>query len=631
MQQIDLTDCEKEPIHIPGKIQNHGFLLVVEADTLTIVQTSLNVTDFTGIQGQEMCGQSIRKYIAEPGMQYITDLLQRQEYLILNPLRVAFIATETPLIFNCVINRSDDVLLMEFEPVGFDDYAYVEPFMEMIQISPDLFASAHTIQDLCRAACQQVRAYTDYDRVMLYRFDAEWNGEVLAESRLDSLEPMESHHYPASDIPRQARELFLKNWIRIIPDVAYMPSDLSPVNNPLTGKPTDLTPSILRGVSPVHIQYLKNMNVAASLTISVIIDGRLWGMIACHHTTPKFVSYNTRKECEIIGKLFSHYISIIEQKNTHQYTAQLVTLEQDLYHDMLRNFSITSSIERQDKRLLELTGAAGISMNYRGKMHVLGCTPAAEDIDDLYLWLSSHSFVEVLAIDNLPQHFPLAQQFQEVASGILVVPISRASDEYIVWYRPERARTINWAGNPDKAALRDPATLKISPRQSFETWREVVQGTSQPWQKAEIDTALSLQLHMQELVLKGYRQLTALTEKEKQEHYLLEMRVAERTLDLQKSTYQLRLDVEQSRVRELLISSSLAITGELIALLKNRLANLSLIMMRHPVLHVAGTSIDETDETDPEDSLRTLVDKVHNSIRRLSVLSVATPVALPKH
>jgi chemotaxis family two-component system sensor kinase Cph1 len=630
MQQIDLTDCEKEPIHIPGKIQSHGFLLVVDAETLTIVQASLNVVDLTGVQIRELCGRSIREYIAEPDMQYITELLQRQEYLILNPLRVAFTASDTPLVFNCIINQSDNVLLMEFEPTGSDETSYIEPFIEVVQNSSDLLANAITIHELCSMVCRQIRAYTGYDRVMLYRFDAEWNGEVLAESRLESLEPMEGHHYPASDIPRQARELFLKNWIRIIPDAAYTPSELSPANNPLTEQPTDLTYSVLRGVSPVHIQYLKNMHVAASLTISLIIDGRLWGMIACHHMSPKFVSYNTRKECEIMGKFFSHYLSVIENKASAQYMTKLVALEKALYHDMLRNFSITSSIERQDERLLELTRAEGISMNYRGRMHTLGQTPAEEDIDDLYLWLSSHSFTNVLALDNLPQHFPLAERFREVASGILVVPISRASDEYIVWYRPEKTRTINWAGNPDKAALVDPTTLQISPRQSFETWKQVVQGTSQTWQKAEIEAALSLQLHIQELVLKGYRQLTALTEQEKQEHYLLEMRVAERTLDLQKSSYQLRLDVEQSHLRELLMSSSLAITSELTALMKNRLANLNLMIMRARVLQASGTAPDE-EETILEGSLRALVEKVQNSIRRLSVLSVATPVALPKH
>lgn len=627
MRDIALIDCEKEPIHIPGKIQSHGFLLVVEATTLTIVQASLNLVDFTGLQAQEVQGHSIREYIATPDMQYILDLLHNQEYLTINPLRIQFTTVQNPVLFDCVINRSENVLLMEFEATGMDDPAYVEPFMEMIQTSAHLFVNAETIYDLCSIACGQVRAYTGYDRVMLYRFDAEWNGEVLAESRAEHLEPLEGHHYPASDIPRQARELFLKNWIRIIPDVRYTPSELAPVHNPLTGQPTDLTPSILRNVSPIHIQYLKNMNVAASLTISVIINGTLWGMIACHHTAPKFVSYNTRKECEVLGKLFSHHISVTEQKNTDRYTTQLVALEKEIHHDMLRSFSITAGMESDDRRLLELTGAEGLSLNYRGKLYMIGQTPPEEDIDDLYLWLSKQSFTDILAIDNLSQHFPSAEHFREVASGILVIPVSRASDEYMVWYRPERTRTILWAGNPDKAALIDPTTLNISPRQSFEIWKQVVRATSLPWQKAEQEAALALQLHMQELVLKGYRQLTALTEKEKQEHYLLEMRVAERTLDLQKSNYQLRLQLEQSRVRELLTSSSLSITGELTSLLKNRLANLNLMMGRHLAPRILTQTTSEAQQPDTTDPLVILIDKIQDSIHRLSVLSVTTSIA----
>lgn len=626
MRDTALIDCEKEPIHIPGKIQSHGFLLVVETTTLTIVQASLNLVDFTGIQAQEVQGHSIREYIATPDMQYILDLLHNQEYLTINPLHILFTTAQNPVLFDCVINRSEDVFLMEFEATGMDDPAYVEPFMEMIETSAHLFADAETIYDLCSIACRQVRAYTGYNRVMLYRFDAEWNGEVVAESRAEHLEPLEGHHYPASDIPRQARELFLKNWIRIIPDVRYTPSELAPVHNPLTGQPTDLTPSILRNVSPIHIQYLKNMNVAASLTISVIINGTLWGMIACHHTAPKFVSYNTRKECEVLGKLFSHHISITEQKNTDKYTTQLVALEKEIHHDMLRSFSITAGMESDDKRLLELTGAEGLSLNYRGKLYMIGQTPAEEDIDDLYLWLSKQSFTDILAIDNLSQHFPSAEHFREVASGILVIPVSRASDEYMVWYRPERTRTILWAGNPDKAALIDPTTLNISPRQSFEIWKQVVRATSLPWQKAELEAALALQLHMQELVLKGYRQLTALSEKEKQEHYLLEMRVAERTLDLQKSNYQLRLQLEQSRVRELLTSSSLNITGELAALLKNRLANLNLMMGRQLAPRVLIQTTSEAEQPDTTDPLVILIDKIQDSIHRLSVLSVTTSI-----
>lgn len=624
MRHVDLTDCEKEPIHIPGKIQGHGFLLIVDPQTLIILQASTNTDTLAGVPAGVLCGRSIRDFIAAPDLHYILTVLGSGEYAALNPLRVAFAAAEAPVLLDCIVNRSEEVILLEFEPTDIDDPAYVEPFMDFIQASSAMFAKAGTVHELCSIACRQVRAYTGYDRVMLYRFDAEWNGEVLAEARTEYLEPLEGHHYPASDIPRQARELFLKNRIRIIPDVNYTPSDLVPLHNPLTQRPTDLTYSILRNVSPIHIQYLKNMHVAASLTISIIINGSLWGMIACHHTTPKYTGYNTRKECDIIGRLFSHHLTMTEQRSTEHYTTRLASLEQDVYHDMLRDFSITAGIERNDNRLLELTGAAGMSVNYRGKLHRMGTTPSEEDIDNLYLWLSIQSFTDVLAVDNLPQRLSSAEQYRDTASGILAMPISRASDEYLVWYRPERARTIRWAGNPDKAAYVDPGTQKISPRQSFEVWKQVVRGTSLPWLKAEIDTALQLQIHIQELILKGYRRLTSLTDKEKQEQYLFEMRVSERTLGLQKDMHRLRLELEKSRMRELHVSSSLVITGELIALLKNRLANMSLGMMRQfgPEKPAVAPTPDR-DHATPKSA-----DRIQEYIRKLSELSVTAPVVL---
>ncbi len=607
-QPVDISNCEKEPIHIPGKIQAHGFLLVIHRHSLRILQASANLSDFTDLTAHDAIGLAIHELVPEHSIQFVLELMDKGDSDTLNPLQVNIVHNGKEVAYNCITNQAPGVWLMEFEPAASSSIELVDQAFHLLPTINTRLRKTDNVRDLGQTVCDEVRSYTQYDRVMLYRFDADWNGEVVAEARSQEVHSFVGHHYPASDIPRQARELFFRNPIRIIPNVEYTPAALIPEK---TASDIDMTYSVLRNVSPIHIQYLKNMGVAASLTISVIVDNRLWGMIACHHRTPIFVDYNKRKVCELIGRMFSSHLLLKEELEGATYAKRIQNNTEELYQQMYREMSIVNGIRNGDQRWLHSTGAEGVAINYQGRIYTLGTTPAPEQIDRLYHWLSQQPFNDIYYTNSLQQHFPSAVEFAGTASGVLVTPISRSSEEYVVWFRPELVKTIHWAGNPDKAAAFDPATMQLSPRQSFEVWKQIVYGVSAPWKNAEINNALLLHMHIQEVMLREYRQIGREAGTNRSQQQSIEIQVLERTIELKHRQMDLQKQLELSQQQQQQLRYEQLISNGMVHLLRNHLANISLYMSQSIASFLGDIHSQKLDAGDVERTMQRLLECSH--------------------
>ena len=390
-----------------------------------------------------------------------------------------------------VLHRADGLLITEWEPVPGAEQAGAIWHRRLPTVLQRLSAAA-TLEELTAVLARDVRGITGFDRVMIYRFDPEWNGEVIAEDRRPDLEPFLGLRYPASDIPAQARALYATNWMRIIPDATYSRVPLEPAVNPRTGRPLDLSGSMLRSVSPVHLEYLANMGVRSSMSISLIDRGTLWGLIACHHYSGAHrPSYPDRTAAEFLGRTASLLLhstvaageqsGVVETANRQAQLAGAVGLTPR---------AIAAALTEGEPTVLDLLPAAGAAVRINGQLHLLGSTPPAERVVPLVrAVLDSGS----PATDAAPRLVPGAADLAGTASGVLAVEVGGGREDFLAWFRPETLREVTWGGNPyESKTAQTPAGPRLSPRRSFDSWSETVRETSRPWRPHEVAAAQSL-------------------------------------------------------------------------------------------------------------------------------------------
>ena len=331
---VTLTNCDREPIHLPGAIQPHGFLLCLREDDQRIVQASANTADLIGIAADDLLLGGLGQLLSPDKIAEIDALLPRLGTTA-RLLGVQLTGVAGQPFYKLVLHRHDQLLWLEFEPVAATDAAPLD--LAFLNAALAEMLGAETVLDFCQHAVAQVRALTGFDRVAIYRFAADESGEIIAEALREGLPPWLGLHYPATDIPQQARAMYLKNWLRFIPDARYAPVPLVPVRNPATGRPPDMTYAVLRSVSPIHLEYLRHLGSAATLTISLIREGQLWGMMTCHHTTPRLVSYELRELCQFIGKTFSALLPSKERADESAYRLRIGRQQAQLLEHVARH------------------------------------------------------------------------------------------------------------------------------------------------------------------------------------------------------------------------------------------------------------------------------------------------------
>lgn len=490
-EPIDLTNCDKEPIHIPGQIQPHGVLLAITKDNEhTIVQASRNTMTLFGIEAEELLGQPLASLIGEEQLLSLLQYdLSTESTSDLQYTRLMINLQDTSTEFFVILHESEGLIILEFELDAIDestvvnDFEWIRTFFGRVKQTKNRFEAS-------QVAAEQIKEMLGYDRVMIYEFDENWNGKVIAEAKETALEPFLGHNYPASDIPKQARELYLRNWLRTIVDVHYTPVEIIPTVQPVTGKPLNLSLSILRSVSPLHIEYLHNMGVGATVTISLIHDNQLWGLITCHHYSPKYIPHRVRNLCNFLGSFFSS--ELYQRQQIDDYESELAMRRQasriaDVFIGNTSFVRVIEQLQEEETTLLSLMSASGAAISYQDKLLLYGQTPTAGQIRELAGWLGSKAKNHVYANSRLSLDYEPAKAYKEKASGALYLALSPGQQNYIIWFRPEVLQIVDWAGDPVKAVIQDNDGMRLSPRKSFEKWRQVVQSTSFSWKAKEIN------------------------------------------------------------------------------------------------------------------------------------------------
>ncbi len=478
-----LQRCADEPIAIPGAVQPHGVLLAVTEPGLDVVVASANAVElFGGPVG------SLGEVLDDDALTRLREGLAG-DLAEVNPLRTTVAGVEVDL----VVHRADGLLLTEWEPVPGAEQAGAAWHRRLPSVLQRL-SSSTTLERLAETLARDVRTVTGFDRVMVYRFDPEWNGEVIAEDRRADLEPFLGLWFPASDIPAQARALYTTNWMRLIPDAGYERVPLEPAANPLTGRPLDLSGAMLRSVSPVHLEYLANMGVVSSMSVSLIDRGRLWGLISCHHYAgPHRPSYADRTAAEFLGRTASLLLRTVVAEDEQEGVVDVAERAAELAAAVGRTpRALGAALTEEDVTLLDLVPAGGAAVRLGGRLRLLGDTPPAQRVTELVGALIAAG---VTATDAASRVVPTAEDLVASASGVLAVPVG--AGDFLAWFRPETLREVTWGGNPyaSKVAQTDDGP-RLSPRRSFAAWSETVRGTSAPWREHEVGAARALAAHL---------------------------------------------------------------------------------------------------------------------------------------
>jgi len=497
--RIDLTNCEREPIHIPGQIRAHGVLLALGPGDLTVLQASDNTLVYLGVPTAELLGRPLSALLTVENLIALNRAI-REDHLEENPLYLftGLVCGKGP--FHAIGHLHAGLFLLELEPVQSD---HERPdFYEMLKRSVARLQRARNLDDFCGLITEEVRRVSGYDRVMLYRFGADWSGHVIAESMtLDKgLTPYLDLHYPASDIPSQARALFLLNTIRMLPDARYVQSRIIPEINPRTGKPLDMSYAFLRGTSQMYTEYLINMGVRASLTIAITKGDRLWGLIACHHYSPRQIPYDVRTACEFLARVVSLQVADKELHDESDYRERIGKVHERLVRSLAQNDDVADAFTACEPNVLQLLDCGGAAVFSRGECRRLGNTPSEPELRMLVEWMRQTQGNDVFSFDALAGSYPPAEKFKDTAAGILVLPISKMGSDYILWMRPELLQTVKWAGDPSKPMETGPMGDRLTPRKSFALWQDTVRGHCAPWTELELQAARKMRVAMMDVI-----------------------------------------------------------------------------------------------------------------------------------
>jgi two-component system, chemotaxis family, sensor kinase Cph1 len=515
---LDLTTCDREPIHIPGAIQPHGVLLALAEPALVVQQASANLPAMLGLAARATLGQPLATMVGGEAAERIARGLAHEPLDEVNPLELVIAGAR----FDGVLHRSEGVVILELEP---DPAPLPARTHHPLRGAIVHVQACDTLDALCETVVREIRQLTSFERVMVYQFDDEGHGWVRAELAAEGLEPYRGLHYPASDIPRQARELYRKNWLRIIPDARYTPVPVVPTLRPDTSQPLDLGCSVLRSVSPIHLEYLANMSIRGSMSVSLIVRGQLWGLISCaQHTGPKFLPYAIRSDCELLGRIASLHIAALDDRAVAARRADRAGPMRVLSAAMRAGEQVLPALLTHPDELLgllEATGAAvvggpvGVGEPPERTITCCGLVPPDAAIVELASSLASvpearHSDPEsaspagagldaagggpdpsrliegaIFATSSLATRDPRFAPIKDVASGVASFALPGWQ---ILWFRPEVLQTVSWGGDPRKPVEPDVAgTPRLHPRRSFAAWQEQVRLHSAPWRAHDLE------------------------------------------------------------------------------------------------------------------------------------------------
>lgn len=494
---VDLTDCDREPIHQLGRVQSYGALLALSTDWI-VQHASENLEAILGIPAEAALGRPLHELIVSDGFDRIRQNLRVVELQdgVLRLFNVTMQASGKA--FDVSVHGSGRHLIIEFEPKvatrGRDMLAEVYPQISALSRNRDL-------RSLTRAAARGLQGLCGFDSVMVYQFQPDQSGKVVAEVREDGQSKYDGLMFPASDIPVQARALYKRALLRLISDVNDPGSPILP-GTTLDGQPLDLSLAVTRSVSPIHIEYLKNMGVEASMSVSIMKDGELWGLFACHHHSPRYIEYERRTALEMFAHMFSYELSRFEdqqRKKVEDETSRLQTL---LMGHMADGRQVADGLLSISEDIASVIPHDGVVLFENDAFHATGTVPSEEEFRGIARFLDRSIGAGVFHTDHIGRYLESARDYPQRAAGLMAIPISKRPRDYLVLFRKQIQETVAWAGDPTKPVNVGPNGHRLTPRQSFETWRETVEGRSQPWSLEQEHAANKLRTILLEVYLK---------------------------------------------------------------------------------------------------------------------------------
>ena len=489
---LDLSQCEREPVHIPGAIQPHGALLVVDPARLSIICVSDNVEAILGVAPGDLLGHSLASLAGVAGLGELVEGLLAEDVTERGSFPLTVASGERRI---AIAHRHGGRLIVECEAESSDPDFELAYFYNRVRGGVVRLRETSNLQRLCEQASQELRLLTGFDRVLVYRFNEDWSGEVLAEASATGSERYLGLRFPASDIPQQARALYTVCRLRAVPTSVYEPSRLVGLRG---DEVVDLTHAVLRSISPIHLQYMRNMGVTASLGISLIHEGRLWGLITCNHESgQRFIPHQARSACALLGEIMSSLIGEKQRLLESEQRVAFLRTQAQLVQFIAQERDVGRGLTQHVPSLPDVTRSSAAAFCNEQGIHRVGNAPAELAIAGLLKWLVQRGATPVVA-DSLPELYPAAHAWKDVGCGLLAARVDCGSagmliqPSWLLWFRPEVAQTVAWGGDPSKPVLSGESSGPLTPRTSFELWKEDVHLKSTPFRAEDVAAAESL-------------------------------------------------------------------------------------------------------------------------------------------
>lgn len=539
-------NCDRSHNRTAGCIQPHGALLTLDPRDMTILQAAGDTVGILGSSPIALLGAPVSDFLLPAQQQRLKSLLDTGGSLVRPVFAFTMIQTGEAMT-DVIAHLSDGVLVVEFKPrripVVEDAMAQVQSMVRQVQRSGSL-------QACLEAMASEVRIETGFDRVMVYRFSPDGSGAVVAEARGEGISSFFGLNFPASDIRPRVRELYLKEWVRHIPDARHVPRLIIPPFNPLNGRPLDLSHSVLRGASPVHRQYLSNMGVVAGMSLSLVVQGQLWGLIACHHNAPRYLSHRLREVCALFAEMASSHLEMKLTEIALEAQIHSTRIHEELVARMNREADLADGLIKFRPNLLDFVLASGVGLWIEGRFSAIGTTPTFGQVESLVNWLNATDKEGIFHTDCLSTVYPPARDFPEIASGLLALSVSKTPRDYVLWFRPEISSLVAWKDTPPNRAnvLSDGDTL--TPLHSFAAWQKEVRLHAHPWSAAELDAAHRLRLSLLEVVLRRIDQIGREREAARQQQERLTRQLDQRLEEWRTTAEALKRETERRAVLE---------------------------------------------------------------------------------
>lgn len=495
---LDLLRCDAEPVHVPGAIQPHGVLIALDAAALTVVGLSTNAEAMLGLLPEHTVGFTLASLAQILDAGALAENLARAGLEERNPFKLSLATGET---FDAIAHRHEGRIILECEPENVNAELVPKHLYSRVHSALVRLRATSSIEKLCAQVASEVRALTGFDRVLIYAFKPDWSGEVVAEDCRGEAAYL-GLRFPASDIPAQARALYRSCRLRMIPTAIYEPAALVVLEGE---PPIDLTHAVLRAISPVHLEYMRNMGVTASMGISLMRGDQLWGLVTCNHESGALmVSYEVRAACALLGEVVSSLIDPKERSAAAELRVAFQDIQAKLLQHVAQDADVVRGLTEHSPSILDVTGASGAALSYGGALHLMGATPSREAVDELLAWLEEQG-TESLITESLPSLYPTALAWKDVGCGLVASSISFADDvvvshkSWLLWFRPEVAQTVSWGGDPNKPNVG--GQQRLSPRTSFALWKEDVHLRSSPFKRSDVAAGMSLAAALADVVI----------------------------------------------------------------------------------------------------------------------------------